>query len=209
MAGDGNGILHTLRLAARAPIAPAAARRFALGWVLVILLATQVATGILLSFYYQASPRMAPESVRFVVRDVDWGWLIRGIHHWASHLFVAVGLLQLLRVLVAGSYRGARGGLWCGGLVLLGLVALQHVTGRLLPWDREALALTARLLDALGGVPLVGEPLVGFLRGGPQVGAATLGRAHASHVALVPFLFAVLLGLDLWFLARRRAERES
>ncbi len=204
------GILQALGRAVRSPVPPATRGYLAFGWILVILLVTQAVTGVLLSFYYQASPQMAPRSVQFLMRDVDWGWLIRGIHHWASYLMVAVCLIQLLRVFASGSYRGARRGVWCIGLVLMFLVLLLHVTGDLLTWDREAHATATRLLAAVQRIPVAGDSLALLLRGGSEVTAATLGRAHAAHVALIPFVGFWLLALNLWFLARlRRTDAEG
>jgi quinol-cytochrome oxidoreductase complex cytochrome b subunit len=201
------GILKALGRAVRVPVSPRTRGWLAFGWVLVILLVTQTVTGILLSFYYQASPRMAPQSVQFLMRDVDWGWLIRGIHHWASYLMVAVCALQLLRVFAAGSYRGSRRGVWCCGLVLALLVLALHVTGDLLTWDREAHATATRLLAAVERVPAIGGSLALLLRGGQEVTAATLGRVHAAHVAFFPFLVYALLALNLWYLVRLRRVR--
>jgi quinol-cytochrome oxidoreductase complex cytochrome b subunit len=203
------GLAATLRSVVRTPVAPERRGRVALGWWILILFGVQIVTGTLLSFYYEASPDMAAESVRYVMRDVGFGWLMRGLHAWSSHGMIALGLAQMARVLFAGTYRGAGAASWYLGVALLFLVGMFAFTGGLLPWDDAAHGAATRSLALLDAAPGVGPWLATVLRGGEEVASATLSRAYSAHVLLLPWLTFFLVLVNLWFLAHRRAtERE-
>jgi len=203
------GLLAVLWSALRSPLPPGYGSRPTFGWLLVVLFAVQILTGTLLAMYYQGSPRMVDESVRHLMRDVSWGWLMRGIHHWASHGMVLLCLLQLLRFLFSGAYRGTRAGQWVLGLTMATLIVGLALGGSLLVWDHTAYWRTTRALETLEHLPLVGAGLAEILRGGEEVTATTLSRVWAVHGLLLPWLLAALLGLNLWYLGRRRVTGEE
>ena len=201
------GLPASLWSVLRAPVSPTYRGSLSLLWLVLLLFAVQIATGTLLSFYYQPSPETASESVQFVMRDVDWGWLVRGVHHWAAVAMIVLGVAQLALVLAFGGYRGGRGGAWCLGLLLLGAVLALTFTGEALRWDEAAHARVHGLAARLETLPLAGETLAVGLRGGSEIGAATLSRLYASHVALLPWCALSLALLQVWFLVgRRRTE---
>jgi len=160
-------------------------------------------SGALLSVYYLPSVEGAAPSVRFLAREVSWGWLVRGFHRWSSTLLIALAGLQAVRVFYRGSYRGTRAGSWALGTVLLLLCLGLAFTGELLPWDASSLALASAALHGTEALPAIGPPLAGLMRGGAEVGAATLARAHAAHTLVLPWMAFGVLVLELWFLARR------
>jgi quinol-cytochrome oxidoreductase complex cytochrome b subunit len=194
-AGD-EGVLQTLGRVLRSPVPPERARRLAFGWSALALFLVLGTTGALLSIYYLPAPEAANESVRFVVREVAFGWLVRGLHRWGATLLLACAAAQLVRVFLTGSYRGGRAGSWVLGLVLLLLVVGLAFTGELLPWD----ARSARLAAAA---------LAHWMRGGPEIGVATLARANAAHVLILPWLAFLVLALSLWLLARGRGREDA
>lgn len=206
MASGEQGLLGTLGSVLRAPVPPERRGRLTLGWWILLLFAVQIVTGTLLSFYYEASPDMAAESVRYIMRDVGFGWLMRGLHVWSSHGMIALGLIQMLRVLFAGSYRGAGAASWYIGIALFFLVGLFAFTGGLLPWDDAAHGAAVRSLAVIEAVPGVGPWFATVLRGGEQVASSTLSRFYSAHVLLLPWIMFFLVLINLWFLSRRRSS---
>lgn len=206
--GRAPGLWRAIGGALRAPLRPGSRPWLSFGWLCVALLVVLGLSGTLLSIYYLPALDAASESVRYVMRDVEWGWLVRGVHAWASTLLVAGALAQAVRAFVSGRYRGAGAGSWLlGGLLLLVVLGIAF-TGELLPWDAESAALADAALAGTQRVPVIGPPLADAMRGGAGVGAATLARAHAAHTLLLPWAAFLLLLLELWFLSvRRREER--
>jgi len=176
------------------------------GWLILFVFAVQILTGILLSLYYEPTPRLAAESVRGITRDVGFGWLVRGLHHWATFAMIVLALMQALRMLVARRYRVARAS-WYLGLLLFGVLLLMAHTGTLLTWDQNAYWSVIRSLEALESIPVVGSVLAPVLRGGEGVSGATLGRVYSAHVMLLPWIAFYLLALHLVFYVRRRLRR--
>lgn len=204
-----HGLVHALRDALRAPLGPGRLPWLSCAWACVALLVVLGLSGVLLSVYYLPALDAAAESVRFVMRDVEWGWLVRGVHRWASAGLIAFALAQLVWVFASGRHRGARAGSWVLGVLMLLLVLGLAFTGELLPWDAESVALARSALDGTQAIPVLGAPLASAMRGGQEVGAATLARAHAAHTLVLPWLVFLLLFLELWFLAHaRRLRRE-
>ena len=206
---DPPGLPGALRGALRAPLGPGRRPWLSFAWACVVLLVVLGLSGVLLSIYYLPAIDAAAESVRFVMRDVEWGWLVRGVHRWAATVLIACALAQLAWTLLSGRYRGAGAGSWVLGCLMLLLVLGLAFTGELLPWDAESVALARSALAGTQAIPVVGAPLAGAMRGGAEVGAATLARAHAAHTLVLPWLVFLLLVLELWFLARLRALRRG
>jgi quinol-cytochrome oxidoreductase complex cytochrome b subunit len=207
-AGD-EGVLQTLGRVLRSPVPPERARRLAFGWSALALFLVLGTTGALLSIYYLPAPEAANESVRFVVREVAFGWLVRGLHRWGATLLLACAAAQLVRVFLTGSYRGGRAGSWVLGLVLLLLVVGLAFTGELLPWDARSARLAAAALAGTEAIPVAGPALAHWMRGGPEIGVATLARANAAHVLILPWLAFLVLALSLWLLARGRGREDA
>ena len=198
------GFLATIWSLMRTPVPPKRRGWLALGWPLLLLFALQVATGILLSFYYQPSPSEAAESTRRIMRDVEWGWLVRGVHHWSGQGMIVLSIFQLVRVMLTRSWRGALAGSWYIGLLLLPLVLLLAYSGSLLKWDAPAYATVLRALDKLALLPGIGPGLAYMVRGGEEVSATTLSRLHSAHTQFLPWFVFVLVTFNLVLLARRR-----
>jgi len=203
------GLRHIVWRTLRSPVPPGYHGWLAFGWMILLLFLVQIGTGILLSFYYQPSPETASESVRYLMRDVDYGWLVRGAHHWAGVGILVLGVLQFLRVFIQGTYRGARAANWCIGLVLMTFMLLFAFTGDLLTWDQKAYWVLDAALRRVAELPLIGPSLALAVRGGAEVTGATLSRVYSTHVMLLPWITFFLVLLNLWLLSQGRTRRQE
>ncbi len=167
------------------------------GGMTLFLFSVQVMTGILLMLYYRPSSEEAYESVQFIMTRVPFGWLVQSIHSWSANLMVAAAFVHLFSVLFLKAYRRPRELTWFSGVFLLFLTLGFGFTGYLLPWNELAFFATRVGTDIAGAVPVVGEGIVRFLRGGPDVTGATLTRFFGVHVAVLPALATALVGLHL------------
>lgn len=163
----------------------------------------QVTTGILLLLYYKPTAEAAFESVRFIVTEVSFGWLIRSIHSWSANLMVLAAFLHMGTVFFMRAYRKPREMTWWTGAVLLLLSMGFGFSGYLLPWNELAFFATRVGTDMAGKVPLVGGFVLEFLRGGEDVTGATLTRFFGFHVAVLPMITTALLLLHLLFIQRQ------
>ncbi|MEW6034825.1 MAG: cytochrome b N-terminal domain-containing protein [Chloroflexota bacterium] len=189
---------------------------YTLGSATLVVFITLVVTGIMLSMNYSPSPEHAYDSVLFITEEVPFGWLVRGMHHWAASAMVILAVLHGLRVLFMGGYKYPRELTWVVGVLLLLLVLMSAFTGYLLPWDQKAYWATVVGTNIAGEVPLIGDLLLKLLRGGETLGAVTLTRFYSLHVAIVPVLIASLIGIHLFLVIRqgisappRRAHHSS
>lgn len=128
--------------------------------------------------------------------------MLLGIHYWAASALVVVVLLHLLRVFFMGAFKFPRELSWLTGMVLFVLVLIFAFTGYLLPWDNTAFFATRVGINIIGSVPLVGPALATLLRGGPDVGAATLTRFFAIHVLFLPALALLFIAAHLFLVVR-------
>jgi cytochrome b6 len=168
-----------------------------LGGMTLFFFLVQVATGILLLLYYRPSSAEAYDSVQFIMTRVPFGWLVRSVHSWSANLMVGAAFAHMVSVVFLRAYRRPREVTWLSGVLLLFLALGFGFTGYLLPWNELAFFATRVGTDIAGTVPYVGEGIVRFLRGGPDVTGATLTRFFGVHVAVLPAITTVLLGLHL------------
>lgn len=173
-----------------------------LGGITLFLFLVQVFTGILLLLYYRPTANEAFESVQYIMTQVRFGWLIRSIHSWAANLMVLTVFAHMFSVLFMAAYRRPRELTWVSGMLLLFLVMGFGFSGYLLPWNELAFFATKVGTEMAGQVPLIGKPILVFLRGGEEVTGATLTRFFALHVAVLPFLTALLVGVHLLLVQR-------
>jgi cytochrome b6 len=153
----------------------------------------QVSTGILLMLYYRPSAENAFESVQFLMTTVPFGWLIRSIHSWSANLMVLSAFVHLATVYFTKAYRPPREATWITGCLLLFLTLAFGFSGYLLPWNQLAFFATKVGTEITAVVPVVGDWMVRFLRGGDRVSGATLSRFYGWHVAILPALTTALL----------------
>lgn len=175
---------------------------YSLGSVLLFAFGLQVVSGILLLIYYVPDADKAFKSVQMIMNEIPFGWLIRLCHAVGSNLMVAALFLHMFSVLFMASYKRPRELQWVSGFTLLNLVMGISLTGYLLPWSQLSFWATTVATNSVGAVPVVGEYLVEFIRGGKLVGPPTLGRFFAVHVAVLPLVIGGLIGAHLFFLKR-------
>jgi cytochrome b6 len=157
----------------------------------------QVGTGILLMLYYRPSAGEAFESIEFIMTKVPYGWLIRSIHSWSANLMVFFAFTHLATVYFVKAYRPPRELTWMTGCLVFFLILTFGFSGYLLPWNQLAFFATRVGTDIPGSIPIVGEWLLRFLRGGDSVGGATLSRFYGWHVAILPAAATILLAVHI------------
>jgi ubiquinol-cytochrome c reductase cytochrome b subunit len=175
---------------------------YSMGSILLFIFSMQVVTGILLLIYYVPDADKAFRSVTFIMNDVPFGWLVRMCHAVGSNMMVLMLLCHMLSVLFMGSYKRPRELNWLSGFILFNLVMAISLTGYLLPWSQLSFWATTVATNSVSSIPVIGQYLVEFLRGGKLVGPPTLGRFYALHVSLIPIGIAALVGAHLFFLKR-------
>jgi len=172
------------------------------GGITLFLFTIQVLTGVLLLLYYRPSPTEAYESVQFIMTRVQFGWLVRSIHSWSANLMIFTAFIHMFSVVFLHSYRKPREITWLSGLVLLGLALGFGFSGYLLPWNKVSYFATKVGTDMAASVPGAGHQIARFLRGGTDVGGATLTRFFGFHVAVLPGLTTLLLVVHLGLVQR-------
>jgi cytochrome b6 len=173
-----------------------------LGGITLFLFVVQVLTGILLLLYYRPGANEAFESVQYIMTQVRFGWLIRSIHSWSANLMIFTAFAHMFSVLFLKAYRKPRELTWVSGVILLFLVMGFGFSGYLLPWNTLAFFATKVGTEITGQVPIIGKPLMIFLRGGEDVTGATLTRFFGFHVAVLPGLATALILVHLLLVQR-------
>ncbi len=175
---------------------------YTLGSATLFLFTLQVITGIFLTVYYVPTPDHAYDSVNYIMQDVSFGWLVRGIHHWGASLMVLFVFLHMLRVFYMGAYKYPRELTWIIGVLLFVLTLGMGFTGYLLPWNQRAYWATTVGTQIAGTPPIIGPWITRILRGGEEISALTLSRFFALHIWMIPALMAVLIAVHLYLVIR-------
>ncbi len=162
------------------------------GSLALLILVIQIVTGIFLTMNYKPDTTLAFASVEYIMRDVDWGWLIRYMHSTGASMFFVVVYLHMFRGLIYGSYRKPRELVWVFGMLIYLALMAEAFMGYLLPWGQMSFWGAQVIISLFGAIPVVGEDLSLWIRGDFVVGDATLNRFFAFHVIALPL---VLLGL--------------
>jgi ubiquinol-cytochrome c reductase cytochrome b subunit len=174
-----------------------------LGSATLTIFVVQIITGVALAMYYAPSPDHAYDSIRYLERSVASGSLVRGIHHWGASAMIILVMAHMIRVFTMGAYKYPREINWLLGVVLLAVVFGFGFTGYLLPWDQKAYWATQVGTNIAGTTPMLGAVIVKVLRGGNQLGAATLARFFALHVLVLPLLLGGVMLLHLTLVIRQ------
>ncbi len=174
-----------------------------MGGAALFLFIIQVITGTMLLLYYKPGEESAYESVRFIITKVKFGWLIRNVHSWSANLMVFFVFLHMFSVFFMKAYKKPRELTWVTGFLLLGIAMGFGFSGYLLPWNELAFFATKVGTDIVGVIPIVGEEIKLMLRGGEDVTGATLSRFFGIHVAVMPAIFMMILGLHLFFVQKQ------
>ncbi|OQY27863.1 MAG: hypothetical protein B6I38_09705 [Anaerolineaceae bacterium 4572_5.1] len=175
---------------------------FTLGSASLFLAIMQGVTGIMLSVYYVPSPDHAYDSVNYIMTGVQFGWLVRGIHHWGASLLVVAVFIHMLRVFFYGAYKYPREFTWVTGSILLVLTLGMGFTGYLLPWNQRSFWATMVGTEIVGTAPGVGGFIMRILRGGTDLSAVTLARFFSMHIWILPAVAMLVVGTHLYMVIR-------
>jgi quinol-cytochrome oxidoreductase complex cytochrome b subunit len=149
-------------------------------------------------FVYTPSPAAAYGDMQHLRTGVGFGQLIRNVHRWSAHLMVLAVALHMIRVFYAGAYKKPREFNWVIGILLLLITLAFSFTGYLLPWDQLSYWAVTVGTNLVHYVPVLGKTIQNLLIGGDQIGPSTLLRFYALHVAVLPGLLLMLLGVHIW-----------
>jgi len=167
------------------------------GGLCLFLFLVQVATGVLLLLYYTPSVDAAHESIVFIMSQVKFGWLIRSVHSWTANILVGAIFVHMFSAFFLKAYRPPRELTWVSGFFLLVLFLAFGFSGYLLPWNELSFFATRVGTDIAGVVPVVGKAVKTFILGGPDVSGATLTRFFWLHVAVLPAIALLIMGVHV------------
>jgi quinol-cytochrome oxidoreductase complex cytochrome b subunit len=175
---------------------------FTLGSASAFLFIMQGVTGIFLTIYYVPTPDHAYDSIQYIMNEVAFGWLIRGIHHWGASLMVLVVFCHMLRTFYFAAYKYPRELTWITGVVLFLVTLGMGFTGYLLPWNQRAYWATTVGTAIAGTVPFVGPFINSVLRGGADLSALTLSRFFAVHIWFLPAVLGAIIGVHIYMVIK-------
>lgn len=199
---DRTGYRHFVRETLDEPVPGGARWRYVWGSALVFTFMLQVITGLFLWTAYSPSAQTAWESVYYIQYEMTWGWLVRGIHHFAAQAMVVLLALHLMQVVIDGAYRAPREVNFWLGMILAQIVLALSLTGYLLPWDQKGYYATQVTTKIVSAAPVVGPQLQVLAQGGPEYGHHTLTRFFAMHAGLLPALLVGFLALHIYVFRR-------
>ncbi len=163
------------------------------GSLAMLVLVMQILTGIFLTMNYKPSATEAFSSVEYIMRDVNWGWLMRYLHSTGASAFFIVIYLHMFRGLLYGSYRQPRELLWIFGMLLYVALMAEAFMGYLLPWGQMSYWGAQVIISLFSAIPGIGEALSEWIRGDFVIADATLNRFFAFHVIAVPLILVALV----------------
>ena len=158
-----------------------------------MVLVMQIVTGIFLTMNYKPSAAEAFASVEYIMRDVEWGWLIRYAHSTGASFFFLIIYLHMFRAMLYGSYQKPRELIWIIGMLIFLLTFAEAFAGYLLPWGQMSYWGAQVIISLFGAIPGIGEWLVDFIRGDYSISDITLNRFFALHVVLIPLAMIMLV----------------
>ena len=170
---------------------------YTFGAILAVCLVTQIVTGVVLAMHYVPNVDMAFASVERIMRDVEYGWLMRYIHANGASMFFLAVYIHMFRGLYYGSYKAPREVIWILGVVIYLLMMGTAFMGYVLPWGQMSLHGASVITNLIGAIPLVGESIKIWLQGAPSIGNTTLNRFFSLHY-LLPFMIAGVVILHIW-----------
>ena len=165
---------------------------FVFGVLAMVVLVIQLLTGIFLTMNYKPAAAEAFASVEYIMRDVEWGWLIRYMHSTGASFFFIVVYLHMFRAMLYGSYKKPRELIWLIGMMIFFVLMAEGFAGYLLPWGQMSYWGAQVIISLFGAIPVVGDALVEIIRGDYSISDITLNRFFALHVIVLPL---ALIGL--------------
>ena len=167
------------------------------GSLALLVLVIQILTGVWLTMNYKPDAAMAFNSVEYIMRDVNWGWLIRYMHSTGASMFFIVVYLHMFRGLIYGSFKKPRELIWIFGMIIYVCLMAEAFMGYLLPWGQMSYWGVQVIISLFGAIPGIGDALALWIRGDFVVADATLNRFFAFHVIAVPIVLLALVVLHI------------
>ncbi|WP_337054124.1 cytochrome bc complex cytochrome b subunit [Pseudoxanthomonas sp. USHLN014] len=168
-----------------------------MGSLALLILVNQIVTGIFLTMNYKTSAAEAFASVEYIMRDVEWGWLIRYMHSTGASLFFIVVYLHMFRGLMYGSYQKPRELVWILGMLIYLVLMAEAFMGYVLPWGQMSFWGAKVIISLFGAIPVIGQGLTEWIMGDYLPSDATLNRFFALHVIALPLVLLLLVVLHL------------
>ncbi len=167
------------------------------GVLSLVVLVNQLLTGIWLTMSFNPSAEGAFASVEYIMRDVDFGWIIRYLHSTGASAFFIVIYLHMFRAMLYGSYKKPRELIWIFGMLIFVVLMAEAFVGYVLPWGQMSYWGAQVIISLFGAIPVVGEDLVTWIRGDYLISGITLNRFFALHVVALPIILLALVVLHL------------
>ena len=167
------------------------------GSLAMLVLVNQIVTGIWLTMNYEPSGEGAFASIEYIMRDVDFGWLLRYMHSTGASAFFIVIYMHMMRALMYGSYQKPRELLWIFGMLIFLVLMAEAFMGYLLPWGNMSYWGAQVIIALFGAIPIIGDDLTLWIRGDYVISGATLNRFFALHVIALPLVLVVLVFLHI------------
>jgi ubiquinol-cytochrome c reductase cytochrome b/c1 subunit len=169
------------------------------GGILTFMLVLQIVTGVVLAMHYTPHVDLAFNSIETIMRDVNFGWLLRYVHANGASMFFVAAYIHMFRGMYYGSYKEPREVLWILGVILLLLMIMAGFMGYVLVWGQMSFWAATVITNLFSAIPVFGESIVSWLWGGYAVGNPTLNRFYSLHY-LLPFVIAGVVVLHVWAL---------
>ncbi|OOC09192.1 MULTISPECIES: cytochrome b [Thioalkalivibrio] len=167
------------------------------GSLALLVLVIQIVTGIFLTMFYKPDAELAFSSVEYIMRDVEWGWLIRYMHSTGASMFFVVVYLHMFRALLYGSYKKPRELIWIFGMLIYVVLMAEAFAGYLLPWGQMSYWGAQVIVNLFQTIPYIGPELVTWIRGDFLLSDATLNRFFALHVVALPLVLILLVAAHI------------
>ncbi len=167
------------------------------GVLSLLVLVNQLLTGVWLTMLYEPSAEGAFASVEYIMRDVEYGWLLRYMHSTGASAFFAVVYLHMFRGLLYGSYKKPRELVWVFGMLIYLALMAEGFLGYVLPWGQMSYWGAQVIVSLFGAIPVIGPDIVEWVRGDYLISGITLNRFFALHVVAVPIVLLALVVLHL------------
>lgn len=167
------------------------------GSLATLVLVMQILTGIFLTMNYKPDAQLAFASVEYIMRDVQWGWLVRYMHSTGASAFFVIVYLHMFRGLLYGSYRAPREIIWILGMFIYFALMAEAFMGYLLPWGQMSYWGAQVIINLFDAIPFIGQDLAILIRGDFVISDATLNRFFALHVIALPMALLLLVVLHL------------
>ncbi len=167
------------------------------GSLAMLVLVNQIFTGIWLTMNYNPSAEGAFASVEYIMRDVDYGWLLRYMHSTGASAFFIVVYLHMFRGMIYGSYQKPRELLWIFGMLIFLVLMAEAFMGYLLPWGQMSFWGAQVIISLFGAIPVIGDDLTLWIRGDYVISGATLNRFFALHVIALPLVLVMLVAMHI------------